>query len=42
VPAHNVGKISNGAGIDVSPALDQSLGLGGKGLVDWEWEPVTS
>jgi lysozyme len=33
----NQGKIpSNAAGIDVSPAINQALGLGGKGQVDWE------
>lgn len=42
VPAHNVGKISNGAGIDLSPALAAAIGIDGKGFVDWDWEELTS
>ena len=32
----NAGKKSNKAGIDVTPKLNEMLGLKGKGLVDWE------
>lgn len=33
------GKIPNGAGIDLSPALADYLGIDGKGKVDWDWVP---
>jgi peptidoglycan hydrolase-like protein with peptidoglycan-binding domain len=35
----NKGKRSNGAGIDLSPALAAALGISGKGLVDWRFKP---
>ena len=31
------GRTTNGAGIDISPALAAALGISGKGLVDWEF-----
>jgi len=34
----NKGKRSNGAGIDLSPALAKALGIRGKGLVDWRFK----
>ena len=33
----NEGKVPNGAGIDVSPAMAKALGFEGKAVVDWEF-----
>jgi N-acetylmuramoyl-L-alanine amidase len=38
----NKGKVPNGAGIDLSPALAAAVGISGKGLVNWQWEDVTA
>lgn len=35
------GRHTNGAGIDLTPALAQALGIDGKGMVDWEFESGT-
>jgi hypothetical protein len=34
----NKGRIANGAGIDVSPALAKRIGMSGKGLVNWRFK----
>jgi hypothetical protein len=31
------GRTTNGAGIDLSPALAKALGIEGKGKVNWEF-----
>jgi hypothetical protein len=33
----NAGIVPNGAGIDISPAMAEALGIDGKGRVDWRW-----
>lgn len=33
------GRTTNGAGIDLSPALAEALGIDGMGEVDWDFEP---
>jgi len=33
----NQGTVPNGAGIDISPAMADQLGIEGKGMVNWEW-----
>ena len=36
------GRVTNGAGIDLTPAAAKAIGLPGKGKVDWEFITATA